>query len=1546
MNLRLLGSSFSLTLLLSFALVLGFTSADEQVLPGPLTRLTGHKEAVYGICFSADGKQVLTASGDATAKVWEVSSTKEFKTYAGANGHKGLILSVALSPDGTQFATGSADNSVRVWDYPSSQPLQQLALSAQGRIVIVSPDGSKLAVADQTGKISIWQTTSAKLLQTCAGHQGAVTALAFAPNGAFLASVGTDSTLRYWNVNDGKLLASFAAHPGEITGVTFSSAGNAVYTSGKDGTVRAWSFPPPTPRLLQAPLQEPITAMAVSPDGAQVVAAYAKTIRLSVLSTGQTLRDFTGVNDPITALAVTNGGSLVAAGTSAGRVVLWQSKDGQLLMNQSVHRAPITGLAFSPAGNQLVTVSKDGLCRLFAAPPVPERIVPHPETVHVAVLSPDGKRLATGGKDKTIRLYKLDNLKVLERQLSGHSGAIHSISYNEDGKYIVSAGDDALLRFWNVEKGEQFRRVGAHTDAVTSVRWLPGNRILSTSKDGSVKLWQLPDASGEKLGFAHAGVVSCQALSPDGTRLLTGCHDKQVRAWNLSTGQLERTWTGPTLGVLSVAYSPKGDLVAAGSADRSIFIWEAASNKVIQKVTGLPEAVHALAFTPDGKLVVSGLGDGTLRLLEVTSGKEVRSLEGHKGPIHALVLTGKGDQVFTGGADGNVLLRNLTGGAPVQTWKHGAAIQALALRRDGARLAVGGASKQVQLFECSTGKVESTIVTPSEVLGISFHPEGKKLAIAGRDQHARIFSSDGVLQEFFTHDGAVNGVLFSSDGKHLYTIGADKSARSWSPTLLWQARHEGPVFQAIVLPGRGRILSAGGEGLLRLWNLTDGQPVGSIRAHTGAIRAVGASADEKRLVSVGMDKVARVWDLSSLPGGKMAGATLDQPQLSLDLSAVPLSLTVSAKADRAAVGVEVKDKEQVRVLDLITGKEVLTLGEGESMPGHSLTFLSDERTLVAAGRDKTARLVDLNVLRTFEAHPGGCAGVAFHENGTQLLTGGADRTVKLWNLATGKQERTWGPLDSAVDALALARGSTQIAATADKTLKVWNFADGKEVLSLTMPTRTRGVSFTADRTRIATAGEDGRLRVWDLALKLEQQAFLHQAAVTGVVCSPSTATQLVSASLDKTLAVHTLSNTGVVLTGSAVHAIALSANTGLLLGAGEDGKVRWVNLATAKIERTYETGAKSSLGLSIARSGNLLAVRGSDRTVQILSLNEGKRLTTLSTTAVPTSLAFSANSQALVVGAKDGSITAFDVTFNPGQPLPPSFGKQLQRYQHASDATNVAFPSTGIVFYSVAADNKLQAWKLASETPLRTFSQPNTVNAVAFHKEGKILVTGSGDGKIRLYDLTKGTLLREINAHPQPNNEGAIYALALTPDGSGVVSASKDQTLKLFQLSDGKPLREFRAFKDKEFPKGHQEAVLAVAISPDGKLLASGGADRSIKIWNFADGSVLHELTNPALKAPAPGEPALAHPGWVYALRFLDHGTRLVAAGAAPRLKGYLSMWDSGSGKRLWGQEVNIGSIYALAVSPDETLFALGTGGSLRMADSDLHSGWILKRPK
>ncbi len=1515
MRLKLASISLAFAVVISLAAALPWLpAAEDNAAPGMVATMKGHTEAVYSVAFTPDGKYVVSGSGDHTLKVWDSATGKEIKSFGGPTGHQNLVMSVSVNPDGSLIASGGTDNTAKIWDFPSSTSLRSLAKSEGASILAVSPDGAKLAGGDKDGHVKIWNSADGKELFQLNGHRGPITGLAFTGNGQFLISCGKDKTLRFWNPANGQSLGVIGAHTTEVRGLAVSPNNNAVYSAGADGSLKFWTLPPVASKTLGRSNGDAVTSLALSGDGNAFVSGCAdKSVRLANATNDQVIREFKGANAGIESVALSPNGALIAAGTADKRMLIWQANDGRLLANAP---GPVTGLAFHPNSNQLLTGGSDGSLKLWAMPPLPERTLAHPDAVRAAIVSVDGKRMFTAGADKIVRAWNLPDGQAPERQYSGHTAAVNAVALSADGMYLASAGDDETIRFWNQSNGQQTGLIGAHSGPVTSLAFHNSGQVLSASTDGTIKLWQQP---GENKLLAHPGQVTSAVLSPDGSRLLTGCSDKQVRLWNLSNGQIERPFSGPSLGVLCVALNSTGTQAAAGSADKTVFVWNTADAKEIRKFT-LPAAVNSVAFSPDGKFLAGGLADNTIHLFDLAMGKETKTITGHSGAVNALKFTNKNDHLISASADKTVQIWNIADGKSQIKLEHSGTVQALALSKDGTRIAAGGSDKTVKVWTLAG---QTTITTPADVLSICFSPDESRLLVGCADNKARMYGIDGQFIEFFPHEGPVHAVAFHSDGKRVFTASADKTARMWPLSLVWQVQHAGPVRQAVFNGRWDRIISSGDDKTIKIWNPADGKLVKSLDAHAGPVTGIAVNADATRIVSCGADKTVKIFNLPANPGAK------EEQPIVVTLPAAPSAVALSPNGQRIAAAVTGEKTSQVHVFDA-NGKALAASTEhAGAIP--SLSFLADNRTLVSAGADKLVRLSDVNILATFDAHAGGVTSVAFHGNGTQALSGGADKTAKLWDITKGQVLKTFGPLPEAVRPVAFNRAGTQTAAAAGKTVIVWNIADGKEVRKLEHPAEVATLSFSADGTRLATGTADNQVRVWELATGLELQAFFHAGPVRAVAFHPQNNALVVSSSADKTVALHTMTVARVLSTGTPLRSMAVTPNGSHVLTAGDDGKIKLWNAGNGANERTLD-GGKDIQALALSKNNVLLASGGGDRTVRLFTLGDGKPLAEIKAPGIVRNLSFAPNSQMLAVACATpegaGILQTWNVVFNPGQALPAEFGKPVQTYSDAGAVGEVVFSNNGNIFYSGSANKPIQVWKLAADTPGKNFGHPNLVDVVAFNPAGTLLATGCHDGRIRLFDVAKGNVVREIQAHvtmPQPS---AVYCLAWSRDGKQLISGSYDRSLKLWNAENGQLIREFKGYEDKKFEKGHRGSVVTAALAPDGKTLASGDWDHAIKIWNVAEGNVLHELTNSQLKAAA-GQPLPpAHPGVVYALRYTPDGKRLISAGAAPRLRSYLAIWNAADGKMLHGSEQSLGTLFSLAVSADGKYLAIGAGGS------------------
>jgi WD40 repeat protein len=201
----------------------------------------------------------------------------------------------------------------------------------------------------------------------------------------------------------------------------------------------------------------------------------------------------------------------------------------------------------------------------------------HTAGVYAVALSPDGKRLVTGGDDKTLRLWDVATGKEL-RRFPGVTDMVRSADFSPDGRRVVSGhygtGSSFPVRLWDADGGKEVRSFDGHTRDVTAVLFTPdGRSVLSAGMDGAAILWDV-ETGKEVRRLAHPGGVYGAAVSPDGRRALTaGFGDRLVRLWDLATGRELRRLDGHAGAVLSVAFSPDGKRALSSDSQCTLRLW-------------------------------------------------------------------------------------------------------------------------------------------------------------------------------------------------------------------------------------------------------------------------------------------------------------------------------------------------------------------------------------------------------------------------------------------------------------------------------------------------------------------------------------------------------------------------------------------------------------------------------------------------------------------------------------------------------------------------------------------------------------------------------------------------------------------------------------------------------------------------------------------------------------------------------------------------------------------------------------------------------------
>ena len=681
-------------------------------------------------------------------------------------------------------------------------------------------------------------------------------------------------------------------------------------------------------------------------------------------------------------------------------------------------------------------------------------------------LSPDGSRLAVAS---TIGIWIYDTATSKEiALLTGHTGRVYSVAFSPDGKTIASGSEDTTIRMWDVKTGKHRGTLKGHVEAVSLVLFLSdGETLVSGSWDDTIRLWNLRTGQLSATLSGHSGGVHSIAVSPDGRMLASGGWQKNM-LWDAKTGKHLDTFIENAHGITNVTFSPDGKTLASWRSryDRgiprsrenevpTIRLWDIKSRKhrTLPKLNNDPvpfpsplrprlatkshlEQGYCVAFSPDGKRLADGMG----RLWNIETGKTITLFRrGNHDPFTvtyldpSMVVYHPDGQTFAGTIKKSVQLWD------AKTGKHKAylttptvptyTISNIVFSADGQTL-VGYNWGEFWIWNMETRQSKAPLMqhgyTGDTVI---FLGNGEIIASWGDDKIRLWDTKTGDLR---TDPLPQHSPVFSPDGETL-AVQQPKMIELWdTKTSVIRARARFPneledLSYIIFSPDSQVLVGVSKNGTILIWDVNTGETKQNLITQIQNPRAIYLLFDGKTLISHSQNGAVQLWDLNS---GKL------QETLTKDTEGI---YSIALSPNRQVLGAKSYDGK-ILLWNMKTGVLQTTLNGN---PNSSIVELSwDGKTLVTRRQDNTMLLWDVEtgtLHTTITQHPSGWFAAKLSPDGKTLATRGKDNTIRLWNAETGILHTTLTGHTDLIKSLSFSPdGFTLASCSEDNVILLWN----------------------------------------------------------------------------------------------------------------------------------------------------------------------------------------------------------------------------------------------------------------------------------------------------------------------------------------------------------------------------------------------------------------------------------------------------------------------------------------------------------------------------
>jgi WD40 repeat protein/tRNA A-37 threonylcarbamoyl transferase component Bud32 len=550
----------------------------------------------------------------------------------------------------------------------------------------------------------------------------------------------------------------------------------------------------------------------------------------------------------------------------------------QSLMTLRGHTDRVYGVAVSPDGKYIASGSRDKTIKVWNAATGAELMTlrGHNEGVGPVSFSPDGKQIVSGSHDKTVKIWDWTTGAELRTLQAQHEGFITDSRFSPDGKHILSWGGDNTIKVWDAETGQELAalRAGESVYGLSAAAFSPDSkRIVSANTDKIVRVWDWTTDDEPMILRGHDDIILSTAFSPDGKRIVSGSIDETIKIWDAENGTEVMTIdTGSR--VLMVGFSPDGkQIISTKPGTCAIKIWDSATGDELMTLQGHENRVAKVVFSPDGKRVVSSSYDKTIKVWDVAIDRNRTTLRGCKeNSILSLAFSPDGRRIVSGGRDAKVKVYDTISGAEIMTLPgHSDGIWSVVYTIDGTRIISSSRDGTIKVWDAVSGAELAAFSNPDrQAIFAAPSPDGRTVVFNSRgDNNLRIWdlSVEGRVKTFCKHKRWPSCVAYSPDGKYIVSGDIYGAVKIWdvitgSEMMTLKTSRPWSYMECIAFSPDGRRIVTGGDEL-KIWNIETGTEEMALQGHGVWTDSVAFSPDGKRIIAACASGGLKIWKAST-----------------------------------------------------------------------------------------------------------------------------------------------------------------------------------------------------------------------------------------------------------------------------------------------------------------------------------------------------------------------------------------------------------------------------------------------------------------------------------------------------------------------------------------------------------------------------------------------------------------------------------------------------------------------------------------------------------